>query len=85
MPKRPNNPDSNSEYALVQQSLEYLKTGIAEFKSEFKEEIKDIKNTVDKNLVTKNEFAPVQKIVYGLVSLILVAVITAIIGLVIIK
>jgi len=38
---------------------------------------------LDKNYVTKAEFAPVQKIVYGLVTLILTSVVIALLALVV--
>jgi len=38
---------------------------------------------IKENMVTKDQFAPVQKLVYGLVSVILLAVVGAAIGLVV--
>jgi len=55
-------------------------------------EIKQIKNTVnkiddniDKKLVTKNEFLPVKTIAYGMLGIIITAVLTAMVGQVIIN
>ena len=42
-----------------------------------------IMEKLDKNYVTKDEFAPVQKIVYGLVTLILTGVVLALLALVV--
>lgn len=50
-----------------------------------KADVTDIKTRLEKEYVTQDQFAPVQKIVYGLVSLILVAVVTALITLVVKK
>ena len=46
-------------------------------------DIDDIKKRLDDNYVTDTEFEPVKKIVYGLVSLVLVAVVGAVIALII--
>lgn len=48
-------------------------------------DIKDIKESLDKKFVTKEEFSPIQKIVMGAVGMILVAVLGALIALVIKK
>jgi len=53
----------------IQVTLEYIKR-----------DIKDIKNT----LVTRQEFAPVKNIVFGLVSLIMISVVGALVALVVI-
>jgi hypothetical protein len=47
------------------------------------ERIIHIENKIDEKCVTKEEFQPVRLIVYGLVGIILVAVVGALIGLVI--
>lgn len=49
------------------------------------EDIKEIKQLVQQDYVTKSEFDPVKKIVYGLVALILTGVIVALISLVLRK
>lgn len=48
-------------------------------------DINDIKNKLDDTYVTKDEFNPVRNIVYGMVGLILIAVMAALIALVVIK
>jgi subtilase family serine protease len=58
--------------AEVQKDVEFIKI-----------EITEIKKKLDSIYVTQDEFDPVRKIVYGVVSLILVAVVGAIIALVI--
>lgn len=47
-----------------------------------KEKLDDIDKKVSSGYVTKEEFEPIKKIVYGLVSLILTAVVGAIVALV---
>lgn len=60
-------------------------TGI-EVKLEFIiRELDEIKAKLEKNYVTAEEFKPVKTIVYGMVSLILIAVVGSIIGLVVIR
>jgi DNA-directed RNA polymerase specialized sigma54-like protein len=48
-------------------------------------EVKEITQKLQSNYVTQDQFEPVKKVVYGLVTIILVAVVGALIGLVIIK
>ena len=45
--------------------------------------VKDIKQDLEKNYVTRMEFEPVKKVIYGLVGIILVAVVGAVIALVV--
>jgi len=45
-------------------------------------EIKAIKEKLEKEYVTQDEFEPIRKVVYGLVSLILLSVVGAIIALI---
>lgn len=61
-----------SEKETIDVKIEYIK-----------QDIHEIKNKLDKNYVTQNEFEPVKRVVYGLVTLILVAVVGALVGLVI--
>lgn len=51
--------------------------------SYIKEKLDDIDKKVSSGYVTKDEFEPIKKIVYGLVSLILTAVVGAIVALVV--
>lgn len=57
---------------LISQDLGYIKRDLA-----------DIKQLQQHNYVSKDEFEPVKKIVYGLVGLTLVAVVGALISLVV--
>ena len=50
-----------------------------------RDDVKEIKDNLRSSYVSKDEFDPVKKIVYGLVGLILVSVMGAVLGLVIIK
>jgi ABC-type phosphate transport system permease subunit len=58
--------------AVIQNDLSYIK-----------EKMNAIDNKVSSGYVTKEEFDPIKKIVYGVVSLILVAVIGALVALVV--
>lgn len=49
------------------------------------DDVAEIKSTLRGSYVTKDEFEPIKKIVYGLVTLILVAVVGGLMGLVIIR
>ena len=56
---------------------------INEFRQEMNERFDKIEHNMCANYVTKDRYAPVEKLVYGLTGIILVAVIGAIIALVI--
>jgi hypothetical protein len=62
---------SNVKLAIIQNDLGYIK-----------EKLNVLDQKVSTNYLTKEEFEPVQKIVYGLVSLILVAVVGALLTLI---
>ena len=47
-----------------------------------KDDLKEIKNSLDSCYLTKNEFEPVKKLVYGLVAVTMVAVIGALLALI---
>lgn len=66
--------DVTTELALIKQELKYLRGDVT-----------DIKQKLEMEYVTRQEFEPIRKIVYGMVSLILVAVTGAIISLVVNK
>lgn len=83
----------------VKGKVETMATNFGEFKKEVREHLARIEGLItannkqhsdDMNLalsdfVRKEQFRPVQAIVYGLVTIILVAVVGAIVGLVVIK
>lgn len=58
--------------AVIQNDMTYLK-----------EKVNSIDNKISEGYVSKEEFEPIKKIVYGVVSLILVAVVGAIVALVV--
>lgn len=51
--------------------------------SYLKEDIADIKRKMEGDYVTKDQFEPVRKIVYGLVAILLTSVVLAVVALVI--
>lgn len=65
----------------VKEKVERIESSI----TTMKREVDDVLETVEKDYVRKETFVPIQKIVYGVVGLILTAVFAAIIGMVIIK
>jgi hypothetical protein len=70
MPKN----NEKTTLALISKDIDYIKRDVAE-----------IKTKLEADYVTQEEFSPVKKIVYGLVSIILVAVAGALIGLVVLR
>lgn len=69
-----NMPDQSDEtkLAVIQTDLTYIK-----------EKLNAVDNKVSSHYVSKEEFEPIKKIVYGLVSLILIAVVGALVALVV--
>lgn len=65
------NEKRNENIGVIMNDLQYIKRDISE-----------IKHKLEANYVTKEEFDPIKRIVYGMVSIILVAVVTAIVALV---
>lgn len=65
------NEKKNENIGVIMNDLQYIKRDISE-----------IKHKLESNYVTKEEFDPIKRIVYGMVSIILVAVVTAIVALV---
>lgn len=72
MANPPRNTDSmNTKLAIISTDVGYIKS-----------EVRDIKSQMAGAFVTKDEFAPVKNLVYGLAGLILTACVLAIVGLV---
>lgn len=63
---------SQTDLAVIKNDLVYIKS-----------DLQEIKQSVTHGYVTKDEFEPVRRIVYGLVSIILIAVVGAVVSLVI--
>lgn len=68
----PNNQSDETKLAVIQTDLTYIK-----------EKLNAVDNKVSSNYVSKEEFDPIKKIVYGMVSLILIAVVGALVALVV--
>lgn len=66
------NPSDETKLAVIQTDLTYIK-----------EKLNAVDNKVSSHYVSKEEFEPIKKIVYGLVSLILIAVVGALVALVV--
>lgn len=64
----------DTRVALVQQDVKYIKDGFDK-----------LDEKISAHYVTKEEFDPVKKIVYGLVGLILITVVGSIVSLVLIR
>lgn len=66
------NQSDETKLAVIQTDLTYIK-----------EKLNAVDNKVSSHYVSKEEFEPIKKIVYGLVSLILTAVVGALIAIVV--
>lgn len=65
-------PNGGVDIKVIQNDVGYIR-----------DDVKEIKYSLQQNYVTKDQFDPVRKIVYGLVGLILVAVVGALLALVV--
>jgi hypothetical protein len=74
-PVKKNN--GNIKIAVVANDVEHIKKSVDRIEKRF--------DNLDSQYVEKSEFEPVKKVVYGVVALILTAVIGALVGLVILR
>jgi hypothetical protein len=70
----PKNSNDKTELALIRQDIQYIKTDVT-----------DIKHKLDGEYVTRMEFDPIRKIVYGVVTIVLTAVVGGLVALVVYK
>jgi hypothetical protein len=66
--------NGKTDLALMSQSIEYIKT-----------DIREIKSKMEADYITREEFDPIKKIVYGLVTLLLTGLVGALMKLVFLK
>lgn len=66
------NQSDETKLAVIQTDLTYIK-----------EKLNAVDNKVSSSYVSKEEFDPIKKIVYGMVSLVLIAVVGALVALVV--
>lgn len=66
--------NEKTSLALIAQDIKYIQR-----------DVMDIKSKIENDYVTREEFDPIKKIIYGLVTLILTAVVGALVGLVVLK
>jgi hypothetical protein len=59
--------------------------GIVKDVGYIKNEVTEINRKLEADYITRQEFDPIKKVVYGMVSLILIAVVGALVGLVIMR
>lgn len=71
--------------AVLASDIHHIQLDILEIKNSLGKDITEIKTTLEKNYITKAEFRPVQKVVYGLVGAILLAVVGELLALVIVR
>lgn len=71
MPKRVN---GNVKIAVIANDVKHIRG-----------EVTEIKKKLDEDYVTKTEFDPIKRLVYGVVSVILIAVASAIMGVILIR
>jgi hypothetical protein len=69
----------------MQKEIAELKENNADKIDSLKQQVEGLKKSMKEDYVQKESFTPVQRIVYGIVSVILTAVTMAIIGFVILK
>jgi len=70
--------EASIERALMKNNISYIRDSL----EIIMKKLEALEKSSDIKFVTKSEFAPVQKIVYGLVGVVLLAVATALVALV---
>lgn len=68
-----------TQVALIKRDMEYIKRAM----DDLKVSVNEVKKNTQDNFVTKAEFTPVRMVVYGLVGLLLTAVVGSLISLVV--
>lgn len=68
----PSNSSDTTKIALIQQDISYMK-----------DKLDNVDQKISTHYVSREEFEPIKKIVYGMVGLILVAVVGALVSLVV--
>lgn len=77
-----NNIDTQNNFDTQKNNFGIQLAVIATDISYIKSDVTDIKRQIESNYVSKTEFDPIKRLVYGLVTLILVAVVGAVVSLV---
>lgn len=73
---------ANSQQVLIDYKLETIMRELSEIRLAQATNTARIEQTLEKHYVTRSDFIPIQKIVYGLVGLILTSFVVAILALV---
>lgn len=80
------------QFITMQNDIKHIRESMEQFHTSQKEELADINKKLDnfivaadKKYVFQMEFEPIKRVVYGVVTVVLVAVVTAVLALVIIK
>lgn len=69
----------HTQIALMAQDVRYMREAMADMK----QDISDLKNELEGKYVTQEAFMPVQRLVYGLVGVVLLSVIGALVAIVV--
>jgi hypothetical protein len=72
---------TKTQLALIKKDVEYMKKGF----DRLEKSLNEVKKNTEANFVMKAEFTPVRQIVYGMVGLVMMAVVGALISLVVSK
>lgn len=74
MPRKSNRTTDESDLAVMANDIKYIR-----------EDILDIKRKLENEYITRQEFDPVKKIVYGIIGVVLTGVLGSLLGLIILK
>lgn len=72
-----------TDVAYIKQEMESMRKEINKEIERLRTQVNDLTQSLDSRYVTRAEFDPVQKLVFGLVALILTAVVGAVVALVV--
>ena len=70
------------ELAGIKSSVGYMTDSIRDLKEYVKTAVGDIVSKMEKNYVTQDQFEPIKRLVYGVVTLVLVAVVGGLMALI---
>lgn len=71
--------NTEERLARIEERQDYMLESIQEFKVSMRDELAQIKVRMDGHYVSKDEFEPVKMLVYGLVGVVMSAVILALV------
>ena len=77
--------DTNTDVAVLNNEISHIKKEVDSLSSQITTGFKSVNDKLDDQFVTKTEFLPVKNIAFGMLGIIGIAVLTAVVGTVIVR